>query len=92
MWTTYPGTLRLFNSFLILLNLEKDLQPEQSVTIKISNRASRGWINQEPLIQGIRPTRVFATFFLFPCLVGGEFCGCQLTKSLLLAIQYHQDL
>jgi len=25
VWTTYPGTLRPFNSFLILLNREKDL-------------------------------------------------------------------
>jgi len=35
MWTTSPGTLRPFNSFLILLNLEKDLPPEQLVTIKL---------------------------------------------------------
>jgi len=27
------------NSFLIPLNLEKDLQPEQVVTIKLSNKA-----------------------------------------------------
>jgi len=25
-------------------------------------------------------------------LFGEEFCGCQLTKRLLLAIQIHQDL
>jgi len=34
-----------FNSILILLNLEKDLSPEQLVTIKLRNKASRGWIN-----------------------------------------------
>jgi len=38
MWTTSPGTLRHFNLFLILLNLEKDLSPEQLVTIKLRNR------------------------------------------------------
>jgi len=26
------------------------------------------------------------------CLVGEEFCGCQLAKWLLPAIQAHQDL
>jgi len=31
------GTLRPFNSFLILLNLEKDLSPELLVTIKLRN-------------------------------------------------------
>jgi len=41
VWTTYPVTLRPFNSFLIPLNLEKDLQPEQLVTIKLRNKASR---------------------------------------------------
>jgi len=34
-----------FNSFLILLNLENDLSPEQLVTIKLKNKASRGCIN-----------------------------------------------
>jgi len=43
--TIYHGTLRLFNSFLISLNLEKDLSPEQLVTIKLRNKASRGCIN-----------------------------------------------
>jgi len=33
-----------FNSFLIFLNLEKDLLPEQLVTIKLGNKASRGCI------------------------------------------------
>jgi len=33
------------NSFLILLNLERDISPEQLVTIKLRNRALRGWIN-----------------------------------------------
>jgi len=37
LWTTSPGTLRPFNSFLILLNLEKDFSPEQFVTIKLKN-------------------------------------------------------
>jgi len=32
------------------LNLEKDLSPDQLVTIKLRNKASRGWINQEPII------------------------------------------
>jgi len=40
-WTTYPGTLWPFNSVLILLNLEKDLSPEQLVTIKLRNKAPR---------------------------------------------------
>jgi len=30
---------------LILLNIEKDLTPEQLVTIKLRNKASRGCIN-----------------------------------------------
>jgi len=34
-----------FNSFLILLNLEKDFSPEQLVTIKLRNKASRDCIN-----------------------------------------------
>jgi len=42
---TSPGTLRSFNSFLILLNLDKDLSPEQLVTTKLRNKASRGWMN-----------------------------------------------
>jgi len=52
MWTTSPGTLRPFNSnsFLILLNLEKDLSPEQLVLMKLRNKGSRGWINYEPLV------------------------------------------
>jgi len=32
---TSPGTLRPFNSFSILLILEKDLSPEQLLTIKL---------------------------------------------------------
>ena len=43
--TTSPGLLRPFNSFLILLNLEKDLSPEQLVTIKLRNKASCVCIN-----------------------------------------------
>ena len=43
--TTSHGTLRPFNSFLILLNLEKDLSPEQLVVIKLRNKALRGCIN-----------------------------------------------
>ena len=39
------------NSVLIFLNLENDLSLEQLVTIKLRNKAPRGWINQEPLIQ-----------------------------------------
>jgi len=34
----------------MLLNLEKDLYPEQQVTIKLRNKAPRDWIDQEPLI------------------------------------------
>jgi len=45
MWTTSPGTLRPFHSFLNLLNLEKDLTPEQLVNIKLRNKGPRGWIN-----------------------------------------------
>jgi len=48
--TTSPGTLRPFNTFLILLNLQKDLCPEQLLTIKLRNKGPRGWINYEPLI------------------------------------------
>jgi len=48
--TTSPGTLRLFNSFLILLNLEKDLSPEQLVTINLRNKAPRDCINLEFLL------------------------------------------
>jgi len=39
-----------FNSVLILLNLEKDLSPEQLVTIKLRNKVSCGCINEKPLI------------------------------------------
>jgi len=42
MWTTYAGTLRQFNSFLILFNLEKDLPLQQLVTIKLRNNGPRG--------------------------------------------------
>ena len=45
MWTTSTGTLGPFISFLIILNLEKALSPEQLVTIKLRNKASRGCIN-----------------------------------------------
>jgi len=65
-WTTCPGTLRPFNSFLILLNLDKDVSPEQLVTMKLRNEALRGWINLEPLIWGIRPKRAFVIFCCFP--------------------------
>jgi len=92
VWTTSPGILRPFNSFSIVLNLEKDLSPEQLVAIKLRNKASCGCINQKTLIYGIRPKRAFVIFLLFPCLVGEEFRGCQLAKWLLLAIQDHQDL
>jgi len=34
---------------------------------------------------------VLLSFFAVSCLVGEEFCGCQLAKWLLLAIQAHQD-
>jgi len=34
VWTTSPETLRPLNSFLILLNLEKDVLPDELVTIK----------------------------------------------------------
>jgi len=64
MWTTYPGTLRPFDSFLIPLNLEKDLQPAQLVTIKLTNKASRGWTNQEPLISN--PNACLSLFCCFP--------------------------
>jgi len=40
----------ILNWVLILLNLEKDLSPEQLLTIKLRNKAPRVWINQEPLI------------------------------------------
>jgi len=33
------------NLFLILLNLEEDLSPEQLVAIKLRNKASHGCIN-----------------------------------------------
>jgi len=34
-----------FNSFLILLNLEEDLSPEQLVTIKLRNKGPRACID-----------------------------------------------
>jgi len=49
-WTTSLETLRLFNSLLILLNLKKDLSPEQFVTTKLRDKAPRGCINLELLI------------------------------------------
>jgi len=51
MWTTSPGKLSPFNSFLILFNLaqgkclKKDICPEQLLTIKLRNKGPRGWIN-----------------------------------------------
>ena len=35
-----------FNSVLLLLNLGKDLSPEQFVTIKLRNKTPRGWIDR----------------------------------------------
>ena len=70
MRTTSPGTLRPFNSFLILLNLEKDLTPEQLVTIKLRNKASRGCINQEPLFLGINQNGLLSYFCCFPVSLG----------------------
>ena len=58
MWASCPGTLRPFNSFLIILNLEKDLSSEQLVTIKLRTKGSRGCIND------IRPKRAFLIFLL----------------------------
>jgi len=46
------------------LNLEKDLSPQQLVTIKLRNKGSSGWIDQEPLILGISPKRAFVIFLL----------------------------
>ena len=43
-------------------------------------------------IEILDTTHFFVIFLLFPCLLGEKFCGCQLVKLLLLAIQYHQDL
>jgi len=45
VWATSPGTLRPFNSFSALLNLEKNFYPEQLATIKLRNKGPRGWIN-----------------------------------------------
>jgi len=42
---TSPRTLRTFTSFLVLLNLEKQLSPEQLVIIKLRSKGPRGWIN-----------------------------------------------
>jgi len=33
------------NSFVIILNFEKNLSPEQLVTVKLRNKPSRGCIN-----------------------------------------------
>jgi len=41
----FSWNIAIFNSFLILSNLDKDLSPEQLVTIKLRNKASRGCIN-----------------------------------------------
>jgi len=49
---TYPGTLRPFNSFLILLNLEKDHSPEP--------RQGR---NQLTRTYETRPTTCFIAWF-----------------------------
>jgi len=32
----------------------------------------------------IRPKCAFVVFLLFPCLIGEEFCSCQLAKLVLL--------
>jgi len=45
VWKNPPGILRQVNSFLIHLNLEKDLSPERLVTIKLRNKVLNGWIN-----------------------------------------------
>ena len=66
MWVTSPGTLRPLNSFSFLLNLEKDLSPEQLVTIKLRNKGPRGWINKNSLNQNMRPQRAFVIFFVSP--------------------------
>jgi len=39
-----------YDSFFIILNLEKDFLPEQLVAIKLRNKGPRGWISFEPLI------------------------------------------
>ena len=41
------------NSVSFLLNTEKDLSPDQLVTIKLRNMAQRGWINQELPIKSV---------------------------------------
>ena len=94
MWITSPGTLRPFNSFLILLNPEKDLSPEQLVTIKLRNKASRVCPKLRTHNLRYQSQTRFCHFLLFLCLVGEEFCSCQLAKyySSSLAIQAHQDL
>jgi len=38
VWTTSAETLRPFNAFLIRLNIEKDLSPEQLVTFKLGKK------------------------------------------------------
>jgi len=43
--STSRGTLRPFNSILLLFNPEKDLSPEQLMTVKIINRDPRVSIN-----------------------------------------------
>jgi len=92
VWTTSPGTLSPFNSFLILLNLEKDLSPEQLVTIKLRNKASRVCPKLRTTNLRYQSQTRFCHFLLFPCLVGEEFCSCQLVKWLLLAVHDRQDL
>ena len=84
MWTTSPGILRSFKSFLILLNLEKNLLPEQLVTIKLRNKSSRGCINWEPLIQGIRPKRAFVIFCCFPVSLGKSSAGASWQSGFCL--------
>ena len=69
VWATSPGMLRPFNSFLIVLNLEKVHSPEQLMTIKLRNKGLRVRIKWKPLIQGCFFRRDISVIFCWDILV-----------------------
>ena len=83
MLKTSPGTLRPFNQFLLLSNLEKDLSPEQLVTVKLRNKGPHVWINYKNHKSTASDTNARLSFtccFPILCLFAVEVCGCQMAK------------
>jgi len=71
MWTTSPGTLLPLNSFLIVLNLEKDLSPARAVSDHQSKKEGSAWLDK------LRTTNLrhqiqtrFCHFCCFPASLG----------------------